>query len=152
MKYQVVKDFVNGYIPSFDKFGRPNTTGNIMVGGKPINVDTPNILFKKGDIILDGFPTKKYIGNKNMVGIMAKPTQKEIAPHDIGKPQFLPEEYYVSINSGINPNANSPSTSIEQKGGNTTQNTPNDDKSTTNILLAIGGALILYFGYRYFTK
>jgi hypothetical protein len=152
MKYQVVKDFVNGYIPSFDKFGRPNTTGNIMVGGKPINVNTPNILFKKDDIINDGFPTKRYIYNKHMVGIMAKPTQKEIAQYDIDKPQFLPEGYYVPINSGINPNSNSPSTSIEQNGVNTTQNTPNDDKSTTNILLVVGGALILYFGYRYFTE
>lgn len=52
-QYKLKDDFVNGVLP--------NTNGK------------PNIIFKKGDFI-EGQQVEKFIFNKNMKGIMAKPT------------------------------------------------------------------------------
>jgi len=74
-------NYINGIIPN-------------LTGGTTTAQAMPNILFKKGDLVCGDVITQ-YIFNKNMKGILAKPTIK--GSYSDSPMQFIPIEYLTPL-------------------------------------------------------
>ena len=79
--FSLKDNYINGIIPN-------------LKGGTTNHQAIPNILFKKGDLVCGDVITK-FIFNKNMRGILAKPTVKG-AYYETSM-EFIPIEYLTPL-------------------------------------------------------